>query len=91
MNNQHEHFDIDRIKAISIIEVAKRLGNVKKSGVTHRTICPWHDDSNPSLVLYYSTYPKTENHCHCFSCGKGGSVIDYVMQKEQWSFQEACR
>ena len=91
MNSQHEHFDIDRIKAISIIEVAKRLGKIKKSGVTHRTLCPWHDDSNPSLVLYYNTHPKMENHCHCFSCGKGGSVIDFVMQKEQWSFQEACR
>ena len=91
MNPQNEHFDIERIRAVSVIEVARRLGRVWKSGVTHRTLCPWHDDSTPSLVLYHTTHPKAENHCHCFACGKGGSVIDFVMQHEHWTFQEACR
>ena len=54
----------------------------------YRTNCPWHDDQNPSLTIYERT---GENHCHCFSCGKGGSVIDFVMQHEQWTFQEACQ
>ncbi len=89
MNSQHEHFDIDRLKAISITEVARRLGdNLKRFGTVFKTRCPWHDDSRPSLTFYERT---NENHCHCFSCGKGGSVIDYVMQHEQWSFQEACQ
>ena len=89
MNGQFEHFDTHRLNAISIVEVARRLGDsLKQTGTVYKTLCPWHDDSNPSLTLYERT---DENHCHCFSCGKGGSVISYVMQHEQWTFQEACR
>lgn len=89
MNNQHEHFDLDRLKAISITEVARRLGcQLQRSGTVTKTICPWHEDERPSLTLYERT---NENHCHCFACGKGGSVIDFVMQQESWSFQEACQ
>ena len=89
MNSQHEHFDLDRLKAISITEVARRLGcQLQRSGTVSKTICPWHEDSHPSLTFYERT---GENHCHCFVCGKGGSVIDFVMQNESWSFQEACQ
>ena len=89
MNSQHEHFDTQRLNAISITEVARRLGdNLKRTGTLYKTLCPWHDDKTPSLTLYERT---NENHCHCFSCGKGGSVIDYVMQHEGWSFIETCQ
>ena len=89
MNSQTEHFDLDRIRAISITEVARRLGDdLKRSGTVTKTLCPWHDDQHPSLTLYERT---NENRCHCFSCGKGGSVIDFVMQHNQWSFKQACQ
>ena len=89
MNSQHEHFDLDRLKAISITEAARRLGcQLRRSGTVSKTHCPWHEDARPSLTLYERT---NENHCHCFACGKGGSVIDFVMQHESWSFQEACQ
>ena len=88
MKEKFEHFDINRINAISITELARRLGEVKRAGSVYKTLCPWHDDTHPSLTLYERT---DENRCHCFSCGKGGSVIDYVMQHENWTFQEACQ
>ena len=89
MKTMHEHFDTRRLNAISITEVARRLGcSIRKMGVVSKTHCPWHEDKNPSLTLYERT---DENRCYCFSCGKGGSVIDYVMQQEHWSFQEACQ
>lgn len=87
MEPRYEHFDTDRLNAIPITEVARRLDTVRKAGVNNVTTCPWHEDKHPSLTLYERT---DENHCHCFSCGKGGSVIDYVMQHESWSFKEAC-
>lgn len=88
MNSQKEHFDLDRLKAISIVEVARRLGDsLKREGVIEKTTCPWHKDTRPSLALYHRT---DENHCYCFSCRNGGSVIDFVMQHENWSFQETC-
>lgn len=88
MNQQHQHFDLERINNISIVDVAKRLGSVRKTGSLYLTLCPWHDDSNPSLVLYHRT---NENHCHCYACGKSGSVISFVMQHEGWTFVEACQ
>lgn len=88
MNEKFEHYDTNRINAISIVEVARRLDEVKRAGSVYKTLCPWHDDTHPSLTLYART---NENRCHCFSCGKGGSVIDYVMQHENWTFQKACQ
>ena len=89
MNSQHEHFDTNRLKSISIMEVARRLGcQLQRAGSVIKTVCPWHEDERPSLTFYERT---DENHCHCFACGKGGSVIDFVMQHESWSFQEACQ
>lgn len=89
MNTQHEQFDTVRLNAISITEVARRLGdNVRRVGVNHVALCPWHDDHHPSLSLVEGT---GKNYCHCFSCGHGGDVIAFTMQHEGWTFQEACQ
>lgn len=89
MNTQHEQFDKDRLNAISISEVARRLGDsVRRVGVNRVTICPWHEDHHPSLSLVEGT---GKNYCHCFSCNHGGDVIAFTMQHEQWTFQEACQ
>ncbi len=89
MSIHYEHFDTERLNAISIVEVARRLGEQpKRSGTVYKAICPWHDDHSPSLTFYERT---NENRCHCFACGRGGSVIDYVMAHEHWSFKEACQ
>lgn len=83
-----EYFDVQQINAISIVSVARKLGKIKRAGSVYKTLCPWHNDTTPSLTLYERT---NENRCHCFACGAGGSVIDYVMKHENWTFQEACR
>lgn len=89
MNNVHEHFDTRRLNAIPITEVAQHLGcTLHKMGSVQKTSCPWHEDKHPSLTLYERT---EENRCHCFACGNGGSVIDFVMKQENWSFQQACQ
>ena len=89
MNSQPQQFDTSRLNAISITEVARRLGEtVRKVGVNHVTLCPWHEDHHPSLSLVEGT---GKNYCHCFSCGKGGDVISYTMQRGGWTFQEACQ
>ena len=88
-NVQHEQFDTDSLKAIPITEVARQLGdNVRKAGVNHVTLCPWHDDHRPSLSLVEGT---GKNYCHCFSCDQGGDTIAFTMQHEGWTFQEACQ
>ena len=88
MSRQYEHFDTERLNAIPITEVAQALGyELRKAGSVCKTLCPWHEDSHPSLTLYERT---NENRCYCFACSGGGSVIDFVMQSKQCDFREAC-
>lgn len=83
-----EHYDLNRLKAVSVSRVAEVYGRVVKRGCRMVTTCPWHEDRHPSLTLYENA---RENRCHCFACGRGGSVIDFVMASERCDFAEACR
>lgn len=82
------HYDTERLNAVPLSEIVNWLDHTKRNGTTILTRCPWHEDHNPSLVIYERT---GENRCHCFACGKGGSVVDYVMAHEGKSFKEACQ
>jgi DNA primase (bacterial type) len=75
---------IDKLNSLSIETVAVKLGmNVSK----HKSLCPWHNDHNPSLR--FSINPQ-KNYCHCFVCGNSGGPISLTMQVEKCGFQEAC-
>lgn len=74
-----------RIKdRLTIEEVVRRYGyEPGRNGFLH---CPFHQgDRTASLKLY----PEQEG-WHCFGCGKGGSVIDFVMELYGLSFSQAC-
>ena len=77
---------IERIKQeISLLRLVERQGyEVKKQGKDYVVHCPFHDDKTPSCVIS----PKT-NLFHCFGCGAGGSVIDWVMKTQGVSFRHA--
>ncbi|MGD9527236.1 DNA primase [Pseudonocardia sp.] len=47
-------------------------------------LCPFHDEKTPSLSVR-----PTHGTFHCFGCGEGGSVIDFVMKIEVIGFVEA--
>lgn len=82
------NYDVQRLNSIAITEVARRFGDqLKREGVTYKTLCPWHEDHHPSLSFDVRT---GKNYCHCFSCNNGGDVIAYVMQHEQFDFLQAC-
>ena len=49
-------------------------------------ICPFHGDTDASLKVYRGT-----GGWHCYGCGRGGSVIDFVMEHESCSFPTAVR
>lgn len=85
--NRGDTFDTAALNAIPFSHVAEKLDIVKRNGSHMVTTCPWHEDTHPSLVLYEN---NGENHCYCFACQQGGSVIDYVMQHEGLDFKGAC-
>ncbi len=78
--------DVEKILNISIVDVVSEYIELKKSGVNYKGICPFHDDKTPSFVV-----SPAKNICHCFVCGKGGNVINFVKEYEKCSFNEACK
>ena len=59
---------------------------LKKNGKSYFGLCPFHDDTNPSL----SVNPTT-NLWQCFGCGKGGDVIRFVEMFDKVEFPEAIQ
>ena len=56
----------------------------KKSGSNLFGLCPFHSEKTPS----FSVAPDKQIY-HCFGCGKGGGVINFIMEIENLSFPEA--
>jgi len=50
-------------------------------------LCPFHDDHN---IGNFFIYPKTNTY-HCFSCGAGGDIFNFVQELKKISFLEACK
>lgn len=52
-------------------------------------VCPFHGDTDPSMKIY--TGRNGHSGWHCFGCGRGGSVIDFVQEHEGCDFRTAVR
>ena len=87
--DHYAHYDTARLNAVPFTTLASHYSTVVKRGSAQFTLCPWHDDKHPSLALY-NDGANRRSHCHCFACGKTASPIDFVMQHEGCSFQQAC-
>ncbi|MCR4793120.1 MAG: DNA primase [Lachnospiraceae bacterium] len=59
---------------------------LKKKGNNYWGLCPFHNEKTPS----FSVYPPKQMY-HCFGCGEGGGVINFVMKYENASFAEAVK
>jgi len=78
--------EIERLKAeVSIQSLAEARGIVLKAvGKDLTGLCPFHEEKTPSLKI-----TPGKNLWHCFGCGAGGTVIDWVMKAEGVSFRHA--
>jgi DNA primase catalytic core len=73
------HYDVgDLLAKIPLEDVMQRLGMAtERRGATTQALCPFHQDTRPSLNLYPAD-GATAAHYHCFACGAHGSAIDLV-------------
>ncbi|MBX9809046.1 DNA primase [Candidatus Gracilibacteria bacterium] len=69
---------------IQILDIVNRYVSTKKAGVNYKGLCPFHSEKSPSFVI-----SPTKNIAHCFSCGKGGGPINFLMEIEKIDFREA--
>jgi len=64
--------------------VSDYVALTKRSGQNVFGLCPFHSEKTPSFAVNPS-----KQFYHCFGCGKGGDVINFVMDMENMSFPEA--
>lgn len=78
---------IDRIMdAANIVDVVSEYVTLRRSGTSYKGLCPFHDDKTPSFYV-----SPSKGVCKCFSCGKGGNAVHFIMEQEQMSYYEALK
>ena len=78
---------IDRIlDAAQIVDVVSEFVTLKKAGVNYKGLCPFHNEKTPSFVV-----SPSKGLCKCFSCGKGGNAVHFIMEHEQLNYYEALK
>lgn len=75
-------FDLSKLQDLPIEQVAEALDMTVKH---HKTLCPFHSDSRPSL-----TFNRNKNKYRCYVCNAKGGSIDLVMHMMNLSFRDAC-
>jgi DNA primase len=69
-----------------IVQVIGDYVTLKRSGVNHKGLCPFHQEKSPSFNVN-----AQKQFFHCFGCGKSGDVISFVSELEGKSFVETVR
>lgn len=69
-----------------IVQVVSEFVTLRKSGSNFKGLCPFHDEKTPSFMV-----SPSKQICKCFSCGKGGDVVRFLMEHEQLSYPEALK
>ena len=78
---------VDRIlDAANIVDVVSEFVTLRKSGANYKGLCPFHNERTPSFYV-----SPARNICKCFSCGKGGTPVSFLMDHEQMTYPEALR
>lgn len=76
----------DILKHADIVKVIGSYLNLVKQGKNYKAVCPFHDDTNPSLTI-----SPEKQFFKCFVCGTGGNAFNFVQKFEHVSFPEAVR
>jgi DNA primase len=71
-------------EAADIVEVVQGYFPLTKAGKDFRARCPFHEDKDPSFYVV----PDKQIY-HCFGCGAGGNVFNFLMQYENLTFRDA--
>ena len=69
-----------------IVDVVSGYVKLQKKGSSYFGLCPFHNEKSPSFSV-----SQGKQIYYCFGCGAGGNVISFVMQYENYTFQEAVK
>ena len=74
----------DLLARVDIVEVVGRHVDLKKAGINHKGLCPFHGEKSPSFIVS----PSRQTY-HCFGCGVHGNAIGFLMEHTAATFVEA--
>lgn len=78
---------IDNVRSqTNIVDVVGEYIDIQKKGRNYWAVCPFHNDSNPSLSI-----SEDKQIYKCFVCNAGGNVFNFVQDIEKISFVEAVK
>ena len=86
MANIPPHIVDDIMQASRIEEVIGEFVQLKRAGSNLKGLSPFTDEKTPSFVV-----SPAKQIFKCFSTGKGGTVVSFLMEKEHYSYPEALR
>ncbi len=81
--------DDAKIRVQQATDIVALIGDqvaLKPRGKEYVGLCPFHDDTNPSMYVV----PSKQIY-HCFSCGAGGDCFSFVMDYHKMNFADALR
>ncbi len=74
----------DLLARVDIVDVVGRHVELKKAGINHKGLCPFHGEKSPSFIVS----PSRQTY-HCFGCGVHGNAIGFLMEHTGAGFIEA--
>ncbi len=69
-----------------IVDVISGYVKLQKRGSNHMGLCPFHNEKSPSFSV-----SQSKQMYYCFGCGQGGNIFTFIMEYENYSFQEALK
>jgi DNA primase len=76
----------DLLARVDIVEVVGRHVQLKKAGINHKGLCPFHGEKSPSFIV-----SPTRQTYHCFGCGVHGNAVGFLMEHSGMGFIDAVR
>lgn len=74
------------LSRVDIVDVVGRHVELKKAGINHKGLCPFHGEKSPSFIVS----PSRQTY-HCFGCGVHGDAIRFLTELHGVSFVEAVQ
>ena len=87
ISSDFQSFIDEVIEKNDIVEIVSEYTKLKRVGSRFQALCPLHNDrKSPSFSV-----SADKQLFHCFGCGAGGTVINFIMHKENLDFMEAVK
>ncbi|MBN3038994.1 MAG: DNA primase [Candidatus Omnitrophica bacterium] len=87
MPNLYSDNIIDEIREkCNIVEIISQYIPLKRAGRNYKAVCPFHHEKTPSFMV-----SPDKGIFHCFGCGAGGNVFNFIMKYEGLEFPQVLR